>query len=363
MIRKLVLVALIPLLVAGCRATQEASLLPLETGTPATSTPRNIILFVGDGMASTHFTVLHHLRGESSTLPRFTSSAMVMTHSDSSLVTDSGAAATAMAAGIKTTNAALSVTPTGEEVKTVLEIAEDRGLMTGLVTTTNFWDATPAAFAAHTLSRRNARLIVDQMLSSGVDLVISNGSEKFGVDDAPSIDELSSRYGYTSITSAAGLVPTAGKVLALFPGNPLELDHPDAPLPVLTAYALEQLSGDPQGFFLMIEHEGTDGASHRNETEHVLESLRSIDQAVAIALDYAETNGDTLLLFTGDHETGALQISPSGDSGEMKLEWFSGHHTGQALPIFAYGPGSSVFTGWIDNTDIGKWLKEMVARR
>lgn len=357
MTRKLSLLLLIPLFLGSCRTADHAAVRSMDE-----PVPKNIILFIGDGMASTHFTVLNQLRGSESTLPRFTSSALVTTHSASSSVTDSGAAATAMASGIKTTNAALSVTPDGREVETVLEIAERRGMMTGLVTTTGFWDATPAAFASHTLDRGDALGIAPQMLTSGVDLVISNGSEKFGVDGIPSIAEVADQFGYVAITNATGLVPTPGKVLVLFPGNDLDLDHPEAPLPVLTRYAIEQLAGDPDGFFLMIESEGTDTASHRNETEAVLDSLRSLDEAVAIALDYAEANGETLVLFTGDHETGGFQIVPPDASGELKLEWFSGRHTGQALPVFAYGPGSDRFSGWIDNTDIGNWLKEMVEK-
>lgn len=352
--RQLIPLVLMLALVPVCHSTQDAAPSPGDH-------PRNVILFVGDGMGTTHFTVLHRIRGAESTLPRFTNAGLVTSHSASDIVTDSGAAATALATGVKTDNGALSVTPDGEPVETALELAEKSGRATGLVTTTGFWDATPAAFASHTPSRQNAEEIVRQILSSGVDLVISNGAEKFGVENRPTVEELAGEFGYTPIISAAGLTKRDGKVLALFPGNELDLDYEEAPLPVLTRFSIDQLSGDPDGFFLVVETEGTDTASHENETEAVLRSLRSLDEAVSIALDFARANGETLVLFTGDHETGAFEISPSGNGTDLKLDWFSKHHTGQALPVFAYGPGSEQFSGWHDNTDIGKTLKMMMA--
>lgn len=354
--RKLFLLILIALTIAGCRSVDQA--VPIERE----AAPRNIIVVIGDGMGATHFTVLDRIRGEESTLRRFASSALVTTHSASSLVTDSGAAATAMASGVKTTNGALSVTPEGEPVETVLEIAQKRGMMTGLITTTRFWDATPAAFAAHVLSRTNTPVIVDQMLSSGVDLVISNGAERLERDGVPPIDQLGAQYGYEAVTTPEDLLPTDDKILAVFIGDELELDNPAAPLSHLTRYALDHLAGDPDGFFLVIESEGTDGASHKNRTEETLASLRRLDEAVSIALDYAETSGDTLVLFVGDHETGGLEIASPDEGGGLNLKWSTGHHTGQALPLLAFGPGANRFTGWIDNTDIGKWLKEAVGR-
>ncbi len=352
----LLLLISISFLAAGCRsAVEPPDVAPEEV-------PKNIILFIGDGMGASHFTLLSRIRGEESSLPRFTSTAMVTTQSASSAVTDSGAAATAMASGVKTTNAALSVTPDGDEVETVLEIAERHGMATGLVTTTRFWDATPAAFAAHTLDRKDAPTIIDQMLSHDVDLIISNGAEQLPEDELTSLMAIAAERGYATFRTPQALEPRDGNVLAVFEGPPMELDNPEAPLPVLTRYALDHLSNDPDGFFLMIESEATDGSSHKNQTKEVLQSLQSLDRSVNLGLDFARSHPDTLVLFVGDHETGALQIAETKE-GDLELEWYSGHHTGQALPIFAYGPGAARFTGWIDNTDIGKWLKDAVDRR
>ncbi|MDX1582650.1 MAG: alkaline phosphatase [Thermoanaerobaculia bacterium] len=362
MIRRLIPLLLILAVAPACRSDEGLLEIPPPRGPEG---PQNIILLIGDGMGMTHFTVLDQIRGEESSLPRFTSAAIVTTHSADSLVADSGASATAMATGIKTINGALSMTPSGEPVETVLELAEEKGMATGLVTTSRFWDATPAAFAAHTMDR-NGPGVLEQVLASGADLVISNDVQSLGADDRPSVPELARTYGYTPVGTASELVPIEGKILALFPGNENDLDFPDAPLPTLARFAIETLSADPDGFFLMIESEGTDTASHNNETELVLDSLRSLDGAVSAALEFAAANGDTLVLFTGDHETGGFQIaSPTrgDDPRELHLEWFSGRHTGQAIPIFAYGPGANRFEGWIDNTDIGKTLKEMVQEK
>lgn len=324
--------------------------------------PKSIILIVGDGMGAAHFTAARILRGSEFQSGRMPVTGLVATRSANSVVTDSAAAATAFSTGVKTNDTMVGVDPTGHPQKTVLELAEGRGMATGLVTTTGFWDATPAAFASHVRTRREGVSIVGQMLRSGADLIASSGVETFGVEGFPPLEDLARDHGFTLIRTADELDTTRPTpVLAVFRSSPNDLDSPDVRLPDLAAWAIKRLSKDPDGFFLLLEHEGTDTTSHNNLTDGFETAVRSLDETVGVALDFADRQGDVLVIVTGDHETGGLQIL--GQAGEpLQLKWTTGGHTGEAVSIFAKGPGSEAFSGFIDNTDVGKKLLALVGK-
>lgn len=326
-------------------------------------TPKNIILFVGDGTGPAHFTAARIVRDKDFQIGRMPVVGMVTTRSASSAVTDSAAAATALATGYKTTNEFVGMDPEGKSHETVLEVAERAGKSTGMVTTSDFWDATMAAFGSHVKDRHDFTLdIARQMLATGTEFVIGGAGDSFGKNGLPSLDALARSANFTLVRSLPELKASgAPHILAVFPTQARHLDFPEAPLPVLTRWAIDRVKNDPDGFFLLIEHEGTDSASHQNNWPDVRASLTSLDQAVGIALEFAMSRRDTLILVTGDHETGALRISET-KTGRPRLEWATTEHTGVAVPIFAYGPGSSLFAGQMDNTDVGKRLLSFVSR-
>lgn len=325
--------------------------------------PRSIILIIGDGMGAAHFTAARILRASDFQTGRLPVVGLVATHSANSLVTESAASATAYATGFKTNNRMIAVDPAGSPLRTVLELAEIRGMATGLVTTTVFWDATPASFAAHARDRREAIPIARQMLRSGVDLIASTGAEKFGVDGNPTLDTLAAEGGYSLVRTAEELRNVRGSaaVLAVFRSSQHDVDSPDIRLPILSAWAIERLSKDPDGFFLLLEHEGTDSASHNAAPAQVEASLHSLDETVGVALEFAGRKSDVLVIVTGDHETGGLQILGQADQ-PLQMKFTTGGHTGEAIPIFSKGPGAEGFSGFLDNTDVGKKLLALVAK-
>ena len=322
--------------------------------------PKSIILIIGDGMGPAQFTAAQILRGSEFQSGRLPVSGLVRTRSANSVLTDSAAAATAYATGVKTDNRMLGVDPNGFSHPTVLEIAEARGMATGLVTTTRFWDATPAAFAAHVKDRRESKSIVSQMLRHDIDIIASSGAESFGVDGNPPLPELARDTGYALVRTAEELQAVEGsQILAVFRSGVHDVDSPDIRLPELAEWAIERLSKDPDGFFLLLEHEGTDSTAHNGETALFGISVLSLDETVGVALDFAKRHSDVLVIVTGDHETGGLQIQ--GQTAEsLQMKWTTGGHTAQPVPIFSQGPGSGKFSGLLDNTDVGKTLLALV---
>ena len=329
-------------------------------------TPRNVILIIGDGMGTAHVTAMRHHRAADFQLGRMNVMGLQTTTSADRYVTDSAAAASSLATGVKVNYEAVSVDPkSGAPLPTVLEAAEKAGKASGIVTTAQFFDATPAAFAAHVPHRRQGTAFVDivnQMLGSGADVIIGTGANELAKTGMPSLAELATKHGYSFATTRAQLDAAAGaKLLAVFPEQTRDLDVPDAPLPALARTALARLRGHAKGFFLMIEHEGIDSSSHQNNVPDLIASLKSFDETVGVALDFAAANPGTLVLVTGDHETGSLRISETR-SGRIRLEWATIEHTATAIPVFAFGPGANAFGGVYDNTDIGKRLIEIVGR-
>ncbi|HXG59275.1 MAG TPA: alkaline phosphatase [Thermoanaerobaculia bacterium] len=325
--------------------------------------PRNVILLVGDGIGPAHVSYMRLLRGEAFQLRRMAVAGLLTTSAADRTVTDSGAAATALATGFKTRYEAVGVDAEGRALRTVLEAAEESGKATGLVTTAAFWDATPAAFAAHAGHRTQYLDIIRQMLRSGAEIIAGSGAQRFGRDGFPPLEDLARENGYELIRTRGELDAARGpKMFAVFPDVPRERDAAEASLAELTRWALAHLSKDSDGFFLMVEHEGVDSGSHQNSREDVAESLRSFDAAIGVALDFAAGRGDTLVVVTSDHETGGMRITETA-ARRPRIEFATIDHTATNVLLFTFGPGGESLRGFLDNTDVGKTLLSFVGRK
>lgn len=329
--------------------------LVLASSLTAADKPKNVILLVGDGLGVAHVSAISLMREGNSRIGEMPVTGLVMTMSADRDVTDSAAGASAFATGKRINYEAVSVDAEGRPLTTVLELAEKRGRATGVITTSYFFDATPAAFVVHNVHRKRYREIVPAMFEGDVDLIVGS-AEEYGEDGVQVSSGFARKNGYTVATTLDGLrSATSSKVLGLFPQGYRARDFSEASLPDLTRIALDRLAQDPDGFFLMVEHEGIDGGSHENDQDVLRPSLVSFDDAVGIALDFAKRDGNTLVLVAGDHETGGLRIS-DGRSGKFRLEWSTTGHTAAAVPVFAFGPGSEAFGGFQENYEVGRKL-------
>ncbi len=337
------------------------ALLPAPFPASTETHARNVILFIGDGMGPEQVSAAQlalHGAGGRLEFQRFPAIATVTTRSADSRVTDSAAAATAIACGVRTNNRMIGVAPDGSPLKTILEAARDHGLATGLVTTTEITDATPAAFAAHEMSRRNRVEIAKDLLDSRVDVLLGCGPRHFipkarGGERADGVDliERAERDGYRILRQMRDLEsPRAPKILGLFDAS----SRPG--LEVLTATALDTLSRSPDGFFVMIENGESDSAGHNGDASRLLRGVSELERAVKVATEFASLHGDTLIVVMADHETGGLVIKPDSDPGRMRLEFTGDDHTAKPVPLFAWGPGAGSFSGEIENTAIAAIL-------
>lgn len=321
----------------------------------------------------------------------------VTTYSANDQVTDSAAAATAMATGYKTNNGFLSVAPDGTTVlETVLEQAEARGRATGLVVTSSVTHATPAAFFAHVDDRDRNNQIAAQAMKSGIEVLLGGGLRHFlptgaarttaaepveggcrgNRRDSRDLLQEAGQAGYWVVTDRAGLLAaTSSPLLGLFACGNMDFDldrlTEEPSLAEMTSKAIELLERDRDGFFLMVEGSRIDHASDDNDGWNALGDTAAFDQAVQVALDFARRDGQTLVIATADHETGGLSVrrlvQTDGQSSTLPgqrfpiagrpdeslvLTWSTNRHTAEEVSVFAYGPMSDQFAGLLDNTDI-----------
>ncbi|MBD3366845.1 MAG: alkaline phosphatase [Candidatus Eisenbacteria bacterium] len=339
----------------------------------AVEPPKNIILMIGDGMAASHITAARVHAGELN-MERLPSGGLQWTFAANTLVTDSAASGTAIATGHKTYNGAISVTEDRRPVTTVLEHAEARGMATGLVATCSITHATPAVFAAHVDDRSMDNAIALQMAEAGVEVLFGGGWAYFTPSTTPGgaredgRDLIAEMERWTTVVRSAEDFRALGDVesaVGLFArAHPGVASVRDPSLVELTAKALEILSSDPDGFFLMVEGSQIDWAGHENDAAYMIDEMMDFDAAVGAAVDFAEGDGRTLVIVTADHECGGLTVL----DGSLEERTFTAHHacgdhTATAVPILSLGPGSEIFSGIVDNTDIGRGLIEMVASR
>ncbi|MGQ8872214.1 alkaline phosphatase [Paenibacillus sp. TSA_86.1] len=409
---------------------------------------KNIIFLIGDGMGTSYTSAYRYMKDNPATKvmektvfdPYLVGAQMTYPDDDKQNVTDSASAATAMSSGVKTYNAAIAVDTNKKSVKTVLEQAKQIGKSTGLVATSEITHATPAAFGAHDISRKNMDAIAndyyDEMINGKhkVDVLLGGGKTNFIRKDRDLTKEFQ-KAGYSYVTDRTSLLANKNKqVLGLFADGGLDkfIDRTSATpsLAEMTNSAIDRLKTNKKGFFLMVEGSQIDWAGHDNDIVGAMSEMDDFAAAFKAAIDFAKKDGQTLVVATADHSTGGLTLGKDGEYNffvdpikaalrtpdfmaaqiakgasvdetlkkYLKLEltaeelqsvkdaaqsadvtkidnaieaiidnrsftgWTTGGHTGEDVPVYAYGPGSQRFSGLIDNTDNAKIIFDILKK-
>ncbi len=324
---------------------------------PPDGTVKNIILVIGDGMAIPAITAGLTANRNQLWLESFEVIGLQKTQSANNWVTDSSAAATAMATGHKTNNGAVGVDANDEPVDTIIELAERQGLATGLVVTSEITHGTPAGFSAHVPSRRDEFAIADQMATQGIDVMIGSGRIDFDKrpDGRDIVGELE-KDGYTIAADLAAITATKTMPMVGFIAEdqaPYRVDGRAETLRLGTEKAMELLSSDDAGFFLLVEGSQIDWGGHENNLTATVTETLDMDETLQSILRFALATGDTLVIVTADHETGGLTLHKGDmEEGTLQAKWATSGHTGHMVPVFAWGPQAHRFAGIYENTDL-----------
>ncbi len=318
--------------------------------------PKNIILMIGDGMGLSQVSTAIYYKNGQPNFERFHTIGLSKTSSASDLVTDSAAGATVFSTGEKTYNGAIAVDMDTIPLPTIVEQLSKRGLATGIVATSSIQHATPASFYAHVKSRRLYEEIAIFAPNSGVDFFAGGGLQFFNKrkDGKNLLAEMENK-GYVVITDALPQTPSDKKELILLAeeGMPKMSEGRGDFLPNATKLALEKLSKNEKGFFLMVEGSQIDWGGHDNDADYLIQELLDFDKTLGVALDFAKQNGETLIIVTADHETGGYTLATDGkDYNKIKPSFSTPGHSGTMVPVFAEGPGAALFNGIYESNEI-----------
>ena len=328
---------------------------------------KNIIYLIGDGMGLTSVSMMQLNNDYQPTIfDKADNIALQKTYSLDNRVTDSAASGTALATGHKTNNTMLGQLPDDTHVQSLMELATERGMSTGLVVTTYLQHATPGAFYAHVPSRHEYTKISEQLLASDIDIAIGGGMAFFR-ELYGSYDEAVKAISDSGFVLQENLDKEASgeRILALLADK--EIENRAGYLAKATAQAIDHLDDNNNGFVLMVEGSLIDGMGHGNNAEGQRAEMRDFMEAIEVAVEYAKQHPDTLVVVTADHETGGLSII-SGNAdfnlSEQGVEyhWATGGHSGEMVPIYLYGTGAELINGIMENAELGMQLKELVMK-
>ena len=326
---------------------------------------KNIILLIGDGMglAQIHAGWIANHGNLSITMMR--NSGFSQTAASNSGNTDSAAGATAMASGTKTNNRYIGMGPDNKSLTNLPDTLFNYGIKSGVITSGDITDATPAAFYAHQTERTFNQAIAKDLLSSHVDVLVGSNERIFRANTDTTLLSALKDKGYTWSNSLEQFKQqTNGKQLVLLPDSatrPVKDGRGDMLVQSLKK-TIELLSGHKNGFFIMTEGAQVDYGGHANDLPYLVTELHDFDKTVAAALAFADKDGETLVLVTADHETGGLTLlEASADEGRIQGQFSTNDHTNIMVPVYAYGPHSDEFTGTYPNTAIFHKILKVLA--
>ncbi len=329
------------------------------------NTPQNVILLIGDGMGVNQVFAGITANNGKLNLEKCQYIGFQKTQSADNYITDSAASGTALATGNKTNNRYVGVDTAGNVLTTILEYAEKMNLATGLVSTSAVTHATPASFIAHQKNRNDYDAIAADFIRTDVDVVIGGGRKYFSSreDGRNLIQELEeNNYQiFNDIPKAGDEISSKFYAFTHDEHNPPVKKGRNDMLPKATKVAIDQLSKNENGFFLMVEGSQIDWGGHDNDTEYVVSEVLDFDAAVGQAIQFAENNANTLVIVTADHETGGFTVLNGNiEKGDVEGAFSTGGHTGVMVPVFAYGPGAQEFSGIYENTEIFNKIRSLL---
>lgn len=300
---------------------------------------KNFILMVPDGMSVTETTIARWYNGGKPLAMDEMASGLIRTYSSDAAIADSAPAGTAMATGFKSHTGYVGVLPDvantyGQKpisendkqkpVANILEGAKWLKKSTGVVVTCEIPHATPSDFMAHFPSRHNYDVLSEQEVYSGVDVVFGGGSDVLtpgtGANnrkDGEDLVKVLKDKGYQYITKKSEMANLkSGKVWGMFAPMAMNYDmdrdaNVQPSLSEMTKKAIDLLSQNPKGFFLMVEGSKIDWAAHANDPIGVVSDVLAFDNAVKVALDYAKSRNDTAVIVAADHGTGGMTMGNS----------------------------------------------------
>lgn len=278
--------------------------------------PKYVFLFIGDGFSFAQRQIAEMARGEELVSSGFPVQGVMTVSAADSFIPDSAASASAFSTGKRIPNGNVAFIPESEgELDLITELAAKSDMNTAVLTTASADDATPAAFYARSAKRTAYYDIASQLAESPLGLIAGAKFKRpraFKKDDLNVVLKNGGRKVF--IPSKDNLSYPAGRVAVTYDSVPLAIDAKKnfPSLAEMVGKAVAK-AGDEKGFFIVAESAKIDVAAHMNDTAALIKEVQSFDEAVKKALEFYEKHpADTLVVVTGDHETGGLSLGAFG---------------------------------------------------
>lgn len=356
---------------------------------------KNVILFIGDGMGVNHIDATKEIIGGQYN----DKMAIEYLYNQGTSVTicvdgepDSASGGTALSTGYKSKRSYLGVDKNNNSVQNVVELAMSLGKKAGVVTNENITDATPAAFTVHNNNRKDYTAIVKQQIENCPDLIMGGGRTvyKETLDADPAYVQKMTDNGITWATSWEQVKNfESGKIIATLTDTFFErVEEAEPTLAEMTAKAIELLSDDEDGFFLLVEGGAMDESAHTSDVMETCRQMISFDEAVSLGVRYAAEHPDTIVIVTADHNTGGLQpidianqkVAAAGNAdyhvnellkyeaalqakypdiilADLPYRFTTIAHTNDNVEVFAIGYGTEIFNGArVKSCEIGQFI-------
>ena len=315
------------------------------TGHEDYRTYKNVILMIGDGMGFNTVEATKKLRNVDVSMETMPVIAQSKTRSATDKVTDSAAGGTALATGTRTYNGAIGVyviAPLANWFnvpKNLCELAIENGKAAGVVTTDKTSGATPASFSAHSVARAQEKNISKDQMKSELNLIWGASSETV-------TESKCEKYGFDYITTATEMnnLEAGSRSFGQFDFSSFAnvTNENDTPyIAEMTSKAIELLNADEDGFFLMVEGAQIDKFSHSNNFDGSTAQTVEFSKAVQVALDFAKSDGNTLVVVTADHETGGITYNET----TQEYYYTTGSHTGVNVPVYVSATDAGFVNG------------------
>ena len=326
---------------------------------------KNVIFMIGDGMGLEMVTCGWVLNGGSLNMTNCPYVGYSLTYAANALITDSAAGGTALAVGQKTKYGYIGVDTLGNPVQSILHYSKEMGKKTGVTVTCRINDATPADFCCHSTKRSEEAEIAAQYVESGVDFISGGGWQFWSqrTDGRNLVEEMKAK-GYSFVDKVEDIKNVkSGRFLGLF--APLETEPALDRGPLLEESTMKaiELMDNEKGFFLMVEGSCIDDYLHHHKIGMAAEELFDFDRTVGKVLEWAEKDGETLVVITADHATGGLTLLKGNlDERYVMVNFSTKGHNGIAVPVFAYGPHAEEFAAIQENSELAMKIKDIIKK-
>ena len=290
---------------------------------------------------------------------------LIKTHSFDNLVTDSAAAGTAMSSGVKTYNRVVGMDEKFNPVKSILEICRDKGYMTAIIATSTIVHATPASYYSKVKSRYEYEEIASQLSKSNINFFVGGG-EKFFNDRRDKRNLMNEMNDYLFVNSIESFKKINSNKIGFLTSYDSPIGKHEGRKPSLEdilQVTIQKLTSFNKPFFLLVEGSQIDWGGHDNDSEHMISEMLEFDRTVEKVFDFANIDKNTTVIITADHETGGVAIIDGNiEDSKVVNKYISEDHTATMVPIFSFGPYSSLFSGVYDNTEIFDKLEAIIKK-